>query len=62
MLEFCFFKAATFEKMMKNLRLEIANLRRSLEESRYVFWSFNIINWLRVVEQTNVVVGFLNIV
>lgn len=47
---------------MKNLRLEIANLRRSLEESRYVFWSFNIINWLRVVEQTNVVVGFLNIV
>ncbi|XP_039124969.1 uncharacterized protein At3g49055-like [Dioscorea cayenensis subsp. rotundata] len=26
--------AATFEKMMKNLRLEIANLRRSLEESR----------------------------
>ncbi|KAH7691774.1 Fatty acid synthase domain 2-containing protein [Dioscorea alata] len=26
--------AATFENMMKNLRLEIANLRRSLEESR----------------------------
>jgi len=35
LLACCFNQASTVEKMMKNLRLEITQLRKALEESRY---------------------------